>query len=686
MNLNMPEFTVLSDHSDIECEESDLFALGSRLGPVFDIVRHRDTDLPLAAGLFGHSGLGKTTALRWLESRINQWNQIPVGERLGHPEVFPVWFSVARHELGCIRSHLFSLIILTCLEALDKEGFRQHLLSKAVGLFAGKTSGSTGGRLQELARAWGLEDLASTLAASGDSGEDCPHISNAACQSFINEWKQSCEATGRPVRIAVLVDDLDHCPPVIMMEIFETIVSGLRSSVVAYVVGLDQEVARNLISNHFGEHGYDEMQTRRYLGKVFQVECHIEPSMRQIKGYYDMQFNLLNHRIGGLLEMRLSLRERSSIDAAILHLAGYNPRKIKLLLNSALARAYSVCRLPQDGGSHAGKENLFAQCIQAYLLQRWMTYFSVGSAALMRNDVLEWFEALSREACKPDSDYALVRDHLLGDESLRGGGLRPSLRGQDAHTQATRFLPPEGLGFNMIHEWVWNLLKIPFDPEVYRHQGYPVSIAETPGTVLSNQEFWAKASVALKDALAASLEKSSVDLTAYDLQNTTSLALSGLTLSDDDIQIIARLYRLEKLDLYDANVRDVSWLSGLQQLKVLNLSCSGVSDLSPLGELVNLQVLDLSCTEVKDLSPLTAMRHLVQLVLYGTPVESIAPLKGMPSLARLNLTNTKVDETGLDVLHSLPALQNLFLRGSGISRATAMEFNKAFGFELKIEV
>jgi predicted KAP-like P-loop ATPase len=64
--------TILSDHPILREDEEkarrepDSFALHSRLGAVYDIIRHRNTRAPLAIAVYGDWGTGKSSAMRWL--------------------------------------------------------------------------------------------------------------------------------------------------------------------------------------------------------------------------------------------------------------------------------------------------------------------------------------------------------------------------------------------------------------------------------------------------------------------------------------------------------------------------------------------------------------------------------------------------------------------------------------------
>ena len=434
----------------------------------------------------------------------------------------------------------------------------------------------------------------------------------------------------------------------------------------------------NLITRHYKELGCGEVQSRHYLSRMFQVEYHIEPSNEQVRQFYDEQVALLDGRTGQMLQTHLTAEFKLYIDTAILHLSGGNPRKIKLLLNSALMKgcgASQYCHV--TGGQDAAAPLRFAQGIQIYLLQRWLSYFSEGASVLYRPDVLDWFTALSRDAGTPGSDYKRAAAPELNTFSSRpvraDAGRKPTL--QD---------PPEGLSSSMIHEWVWNLLKIPFSRNVVISCTQSESPAVKP-PVETEKGILGGASRMLKNALAAALEKSVDELTDADLCKVTSLDVSGQNPSGGDLTVIAGLENLERLELYNTAVQDLKEVGKLHKLKILNLSCTPVQDITPLGSLSQLNTLDLSCSGVKDVASLAKHPELETLILFGTPIQVLDPLKGLEKLAKINLSRTAVTNDSLAVLETLPSLKSVFLRETAISRERILELKKNTKFGLHID-
>src|SRR5579859_7165553 len=93
LSAQVPRMTILSDHPATDAQGSpDELDLPSRMGAAFDILRHRNTKTPITIAIYGDWGTGKSSAMRWLETRLAEWNTLSEEERKGHPRVYPIWF------------------------------------------------------------------------------------------------------------------------------------------------------------------------------------------------------------------------------------------------------------------------------------------------------------------------------------------------------------------------------------------------------------------------------------------------------------------------------------------------------------------------------------------------------------------------------------------------------------------
>ncbi len=137
-----PELTVLTDHplSGQEIEETfadDPFNFRYKLGPVFDILRHPGTKTPAAILISGGWGTGKTSAMKWLEHLLQQWNK--TGPSNG-TKVRPVWFYPWKYDnKEDVRRGLIAEVIINSIDV--KTATTQTVINaaKQFGLFLGKS-------------------------------------------------------------------------------------------------------------------------------------------------------------------------------------------------------------------------------------------------------------------------------------------------------------------------------------------------------------------------------------------------------------------------------------------------------------------------------------------------------------------------------------------------------------------
>ena len=169
---------------------------------------------------------------------------------------------------------------------------------------------------------------------------------------------------------------------------------------------------------------------------------------------------------------------------------------------------------------------------------------------------------------------------------------------------------------------------------------------------------------------------------------TSSLDLSGRSLTDEDFRVISGAFTLRSLDLSGTPTTDAQLqiLGSLATLERLDLSRTQISDksLSALTGMPALQYLSLAGTSVTDkgMRDLTSL-HLRELDISRTSVTSkgVAQLCGpTPSdcmLEVLKISETKVDSRLLPIMGQLKRLRELDLSGTEISVEQLDELRKA---------
>ena len=135
----------------------------------------------------------------------------------------------------------------------------------------------------------------------------------------------------------------------------------------------------------------------------------------------------------------------------------------------------------------------------------------------------------------------------------------------------------------------------------------------------------------------------------------THLSLAGCSLSG--IQPLAALTDLVYLDLSANTLRNIGVLAGMPGLQQLNLANNVVNDLTPVSALTKLESLDISYNAVGSLAPLKALESLKTLLASNNQIASVSELNGLTALETLNVSHNNIAD--ISPLRSLGALIEL---------------------------
>lgn len=134
---------------------------------------------------------------------------------------------------------------------------------------------------------------------------------------------------------------------------------------------------------------------------------------------------------------------------------------------------------------------------------------------------------------------------------------------------------------------------------------------------------------------------------------------------------VERIMNMERLEVHDDSIRQLSPLTKLKELKYLNISDTEVEDLTPLRNLNKLEELLIEHTPVKDISPLRYCNNLKRLDMGHTGVSSLETVGNFLLLTHLSAHNTPVDD--LTPLQGLEQLNSLKVGNSQVSDLTPLE-------------
>ena len=684
-----PKLTILTDQP-LTAEQvrklfkSDPFNFRYKLGPVFDILRYggkgaESDQMPTAILITGDWGTGKTTAMKWLEVLLEEWNskrpdKVPAKEYI---KVHPVWFYPWKyHDKEDVWKGLLAEVILN---AMNSDADVKTIIEafKTASLFVGKSvlalASATKIKLSK------LEISGEALTKIKDEFKDAVYPENAYLNPYekaLEDWlKKTLSGNNRMV---IFIDDLDRCMPEIGLQVLEALKLYLNIPNLVFVLGVDKKVVEKLVIEHYKKLGLvkekdkdkeeteperedriqAERKARQYLSKMFQTEIELAPSEKQINNFFEQHIKDIAQR-----DKRLADNDHQELfKRLILKFARRNPREVKRQLNNTLIAGAGPEMIDVGQGE---QQPTFEQGLQLYFIREVLKGYTL-IAEMINTDLgmrffSDWSELAIRDKDKlsrppiepleqPREDKSSLSDELIARES------------EYQQKKYTQLLSDQDLQA---------LMQIPFSHKLAELMAEisPAGPAEKVVPSATEQILEIKEAPAsedyiiIRDAVARQRNKKPDELTYEDYRKTTKLHLSGSGITD--ISSLKRITNLQGLELGGTQVRDIGVLAGLTNLQGLNLSGTEVSDIGALAELTKLQGLYLSRTQVSDISVLSGLTNLQVLNLNGTPVGDISAVGGLKVLERLELSETRVSD--INVLSGLTNLQELDLRATNVS-------------------
>ncbi len=728
-----PELSVLSDHPlNTDSSYLDSFDLRYKVGPIYDIIRHPKTNMPMTIAIYGDWGTGKTSAMRWLAGLLDVWNQSSECKKGGGQKVWPVWFYPWKYDnKEDVWRGLISEVIIESIKVENATWQRAKTAAKQFGLFLGK------GFLHALASVKFKAKLAEGAEAEADLSclkeilseyEQTAHPEKAFLNEFEDSLKQWVGSTlSDNERMVIFIDDLDRCLPEIALQVLEALKLYLNIPKLIFVVGVDKDVVDRLIVEHYrklglvagqdtkapdperdGKRQQDERKARSYLAKMFQVEVTLQPSEDQVDQLLERQLEGIDYW------EKLSEAEEEIFHNLILKEARSNPREIKRLLNSAMMSGVGVLMLAQEGEPDNGPMT-FAQGLQLYFIHRILTEkHRMRTMATSRRGIA-FFDAWSKVVCQGRKQNAEFSVNINIPLSFTKHDRIAEVEHETIPNEIEAVSVVEAvdiargksrnLALNRLHE-----IDLSFAPESYHailsdtqfkslwhllededlgqlmQVPYPASTAQQMAVTLDS----GRDAEIVREAIARQLDKDLNELAELECQeirelnlsdsefktlsvlekfnNLHSLYLRGTQVSD--FSSLAALTKLRSLGLDSTQIVDTSVLSCLAYLQYLDLSNTSVSDVLFLKELRLLQFLDLSNTQVLDITSIAKLECLVGLDLNDTKVSDISSLSNLTNLQSLNLDNTEVSD--ISSLSNLMNLRSLILDNTEVSDISSL--------------
>jgi Leucine-rich repeat (LRR) protein len=659
-----PVLPVISDHPlDEHTAFEDRFDLCHRLGPVFDIIRYDKTSTPTTIAIYGDWGTGKSSAMKWLEGLIAEWNKNT--KAADKTRIHTVWFYPWKyHDKQDVWRGLISEVIIKSIDVKEATIARVTKAAKQFGLFLGR------GFVHLLA---GLK-LKAGVKKVGEAEFDLSCIKEILAEynqtahpekAFLNEFESSLkEWIGDTLddneRMVIFIDDLDRCMPEIALQVLEALKLYLNIEKLIFVVGVDKDVINPLVKKHYEELGLEGYKSENYLAKMFQTEVSVGPSEKQVTEYLDYHLE----RIEYFKKPYVEDTERTLFRNLINKLADRNPREVKRLINSAVMAGAGAEMMKQAGRQETSLS--FKQGLQVFFI-RWILEKRYNMPRVVGSKIGnsffgEWSGIIRKNIAKdPNFPCSINVPKDFGKELSED---------MDIEQKTKKRLDKTFLSF--APKAYYDLLKEPSFSEYIRLLSdtdlgqlmqieYSVEIAEITQKAepQSTKEYDAQK---ILKAIASRLDKETKQLKQQDYRKVNMLNLAGLAISD--LSHLAALTKLTMLYLRDNQISDLSPLGALTNLRSLYLRDNQIRDLSPLAALTNLARLDLEDNQISDLSPLEALTKLRVLVLYHNQISDLSPLAALTNLRKLHLYLNQISD--LSPLADLKNLTELYLNHNQI--------------------
>ena len=153
-----------------------------------------------------------------------------------------------------------------------------------------------------------------------------------------------------------------------------------------------------------------------------------------------------------------------------------------------------------------------------------------------------------------------------------------------------------------------------------------------------------------------------IDILKTSLEKIKELSFYSNSIKENaDIQGIERFTNLEKLEICNYELEDITPISGLHKLKSLKICNCQISEIEPIKELKNLTTLDLAQNQISDITVIKDLTKIEKLNLSQNQIYDIKPLENLTKLSGLDLSSNNIkDISSLKKLTELTSIEKTY--------------------------
>ncbi len=238
--------------------EQDLLGFVDIADPILDAVRRERLD-PVAVGIFGDWGSGKSTVLEILADRLK-----------GRDDVIVVFTRPWEYDPGLDpKATLIAEVLAAIQERVEKDKTRFDKVKDRFDSLRRRVKWSKAITLMTKSAVTlslpSPDKLVEIFDFEGQGAVD------PSLQGFRDEFAELMKELEEVSRVIVLVDDLDRCLPPTVVASLEAIKLFLSVKKMAFVVAADERLVHLAIAERFGASAQAPVMAREYLEKIIQI-------------------------------------------------------------------------------------------------------------------------------------------------------------------------------------------------------------------------------------------------------------------------------------------------------------------------------------------------------------------------------------------------------------------------------
>ncbi|CAN5717052.1 KAP family P-loop domain protein [soil metagenome] len=276
----------------------DLLGFADIAAPLIEAINRERLD-PVAVGVFGDWGSGKTTVLEILNEELTS-----------HDETIVVYTRPWEYDPTLdVRATLITEVLEALRTRAEKDtAFWEKTKDKFAGL-AKRIKWSKAITLaSKSAVTFTLPSPEKLIEIFGDKEE----VADPTLQGFRKEFAELMSEFDEVKRVVVLVDDLDRCLPESVVMTLEAIKLFLSVQKMAFVVAADEALVKAAIARHFDSSQLGGRMAGDYLEKIIQIPITV-PALGQGDTEAYLAMMLLDQHLNG---------DENALRAIALHCAG----------------------------------------------------------------------------------------------------------------------------------------------------------------------------------------------------------------------------------------------------------------------------------------------------------------------------------------------------------------------------